>query len=159
MKTHRKRDIFVEGAIPASFIAESIAKHAGRHDIGAHEIFLGQVRADFASDTGATSGQGRSDIHVQAIEYTAYRDMALEQMTAIREEAFSRWPEMTCLHVHHSLGRIKAGELCFMVFASAPHRQQAREAVAYVTDEVKKRLPIFGKEILEDGGHVWKSNK
>ncbi|MBK8612748.1 MAG: molybdenum cofactor biosynthesis protein MoaE [Flavobacteriales bacterium] len=146
-KPHRKRDIFVEGAIAPSFIADNIAKHATRHDIGAHEIFLGQVRADVID--------GRS---VDAIEYTAYADMANEQMTAIREEAFARWPEMTCLHVHHSLGMIKAGELCFFVFASASHRQQAREAVAYVTDEVKKRLPIFGKEVFTEGGHVWKQN-
>lgn len=146
-RAHKKRDIFVEGAIPASFISESIAKHATRTDIGAHEIFLGQVRADVID--GKT---------VDAIEYTAYRDMANEQMTAIREDAFARWPAMTCLHVHHSQGLIKAGELCFMVFASAPHRQQAREAVAFVTDEVKKRLPIFGKEIFSDHTHIWKAN-
>ena len=83
--------------------------------------------------------------------------MANEQMIPIREEAFARWP-ITCLHVHHSQGIIKAGELCFFVFASSAHRQVAREAVAYVTDEVKKRLPIFGKEVLEDGEHVWKIN-
>jgi molybdopterin synthase catalytic subunit len=147
-KAHRKHDIFVEGAIAPAFIAERIAKHATRHDIGGHEIFLGQVRADVI--------EGRT---VAAIEYTAYRDMANEQMAVIREEAFARWPQMTCLHVHHSQGTIKAGELCFMVFASAPHRQQAREAVAYVTDEVKKRLPIFGKEIFAEGGHVWKENR
>lgn len=145
-KTHKKRDIFVEGAIAPSFVAESIAKHTTRTAIGGHEIFLGQVRADVIDD-GA----------VVAIEYTAYRDMANEQMIAIREEAFARWP-ITCLHVHHSQGVIKAGELCFFVFASAAHRQPAREAVAYVTDEVKKRLPIFGKEILSDTTHVWKTN-
>ena len=147
VKTHKQRDIFLEGAIPASFIAESIAKHATRTDIGGHEIFLGQVRADMIDGK-----------QVHAIEYTAYRDMANEQMTVIREEAFARWTQMTCLHVHHSQGLIKAGELCFMVFASAPHRQQAREAVAFVTDEVKKRLPIFGKEILSDESHLWKHN-
>jgi molybdopterin synthase catalytic subunit len=147
VKTHKKRDIFVEGAIPPSFIGESLAKHATQTAIGGHEIFLGQVRGDVI--------EGKQ---VEAIEYTAYRDMANEQMTAIREEAFARWPQMTCLHVHHSQGVIKAGELCFMVFASAPHRQQAREAVAFVTDEVKKRLPIFGKEILSDRTHVWKEN-
>ena len=146
-KAHRKRDIFVEGAIPASFIAESIAKHATRTDIGGHEIFLGQVRADMI--------EGKQ---VHAIEYSAYRDMANEQMTIIREEAFARWPQITCLHVHHSQGPIMVGELCFMVFASAPHRQQAREAVAFVTDELKKRLPIFGKEIFAEGGHTWKRN-
>lgn len=145
-KTQRKRDIFVEGPIDPAFIAESIAKHATKHDIGAHEIFLGQVRAD------AIEGQ-----LVQAIDYTAYREMANEQMIPIREEAFARWP-ITCLHVHHSQGVIKAGELCFFVFASSGHRQAAREAVAYVTDEVKKRLPIFGKEILGDGTHKWKRN-
>jgi molybdopterin synthase catalytic subunit len=156
-RKHKVRDIFVEGAIPSSFIAESIAKHATRTDIGAHEIFLGQVRADTIDDP-RTGGKFPSPT-VSAIEYTAYRDMANEQMTVIREEAFARWPQMTCLHVHHSLGAINAGELCFMVFASAPHRQQAREAVAFVTDEVKKRLPIFGKEILSDSSHLWKSNK
>lgn len=146
--TQRTRDIFVEGPIPPSFVSESIAKHATRMDIGAHELFLGQVRAD-----------AKGDAIVAAIEYTAYRDMANEQMRTIREEAFARWPSMTCLHVHHSQGRIDAGQLCFMVFASAPHRQQAREAVAFVTDEVKKRLPIFGKELFADGGHTWKENR
>ncbi len=148
-KTHKKRDIFVEGAIAPAFVAESITKHATQTSIGGHEIFLGQVRADAIGATNAI---------VRAIEYTAYRDMANEQMIAIREEAFARWP-ITCLHVHHSLGTIAVGELCFFVFASAAHRQPAREAVAFVTDEVKKRLPIFGKEILLDNTHVWKENR
>jgi len=153
-KTHRKRDIFTEGPIDPAFIAESIAKHSTRHDIGAHEIFLGQVRADQVVMSSEVETRQPT---VQAIEYTAYQDMANEQMIAIREEAFARWP-ITCLHVHHSQGIIKAGELCFFVFASSAHRQTAREAVAFVTDEVKKRLPIFGKEILEDSTHVWKRN-
>lgn len=147
-KPHRLRDIFVQGAIPPAFIAESIAKHDTRTDIGGHEIFLGQVRADKI--------EGRV---VEGIEYSAYREMANEQMSLIREEAFARWPAITCLHVHHSLGVVRAGELCFMVFASAPHRHQAREAVAYVTDEVKERLPIFGKELLAEGRHHWKQNR
>ena len=65
---------------------------------------------------------------------------------------------MTCLHVHHSLGRIPAGQLCFFVFASAPHRLAAREAVAWVVDRIKADLPIFGKELLSDLGHTWKRN-
>lgn len=147
-KTHKVKDIFVEGPIAPAFIATSIAKHATRTDIGAHEIFLGQVRSDIIDGS-----------NVVAIEYTAYRDMALERMTAIREEAFTKWPSMTCLHVHHSLGTIKAGELCFMVFASAPHRQAAREAVALVVDRIKAELPIFGREVLSDNTHLWKQNK
>lgn len=146
-KAHKVKDIFVEGPIDPSSIGTSIAKHATRTDIGAHEIFLGQVRADAIDGTT-----------VQAIEYTAYRDMALERMTIIREEAFARWPQLTCLHVHHSLGTIPAGALCFMVFASAPHRIAAREAVAWLVDRIKAELPIFGKEVLSDSTHVWKRN-
>lgn len=154
-KTHRTKDIFVEGPIDPAFIATSIAKHATRTDIGAHEIFLGQVRAD--TFDGGIGGKFPAPT-VAAIEYTAYRDMALERMTVIREEAFSKLPSMTCLHVHHSLGNIPAGQLCFMVFASAPHRAAAREAVAYVVERIKAELPIFGKEILSDDSHVWKRN-
>ncbi|MCU0319920.1 MAG: molybdenum cofactor biosynthesis protein MoaE [Flavobacteriales bacterium] len=152
-KKHKVKDIFVEGPIDPTFIATSVAKHATRMDIGAHEIFLGQVRAD---EHRTSNIDVRSVI---AIEYTAYRDMALERMTAIREEAFTRWPSMTCLHVHHSLGVIPAGQLCFMVFASAPHRMAAREAVAWVVDRIKADLPIFGREVLSDSTHVWKVNR
>lgn len=170
VKTHKVKDIFVEGAISASFISDSIAKHSTRTDIGAHEIFLGQVRGDLVTLSLPKGEDGNvvrpstplrvihHDTRVIAITYSAYREMALERMTALREEAFTRWPTMTCLHVHHSLGTIKAGELCFMVFASAPHRQQAREAVAWVVDAIKSELPIFGKEVLGDGAHVWKTN-
>ncbi|MEX1132773.1 MAG: molybdenum cofactor biosynthesis protein MoaE [Flavobacteriales bacterium] len=151
---HSVKDIFVDGPIDPAFIATSIAKHATRMDIGAHEIFLGQVRADPV----ITPSPAEVRQQVTAIEYTAYRPMALERMTAIREEAFTKWPTMTCLHVHHSLGVIPAGQLCFMVFASAPHRIAAREAVAWVVDRIKAELPIFGREILSDSTHLWKTN-
>ncbi|MBX2974446.1 MAG: molybdenum cofactor biosynthesis protein MoaE [Flavobacteriales bacterium] len=165
-KPHKVKDIFVEGPIDPATIATSIAKHATRTDIGAHEIFLGQVRADVVgivtpgltrSRENAMPPDDRPPIAVIGIEYTTYRSMALERMTAIREDAFAQWPTMTCLHVHHSLGTVKAGELCFMVFASAPHRAAAREAVAYVVDRIKAELPIFGKEILSDDTHLWKT--
>ncbi len=154
-KKHKVKDIFVEGPIDPAFVGQSIAKHATRTDIGAHEIFLGQVRAD-AMDRG-TDGEFPAPT-VNAIAFTAYREMALERMTAIREEAFARWPGITCMHVHHSLGIVKAGELCFMVFASAAHRVAAREAVAWLVDRIKSELPIFGKEILSDSTHLWKRN-
>ena len=154
-KKHKVRDIFVDGPIDPQFVATSLAKHATRLDIGAHELFLGQVRADVMV---SPSNHGPEGTTVEAIEYTAYRDMALERMTDIREEAFAQWPSMTCLHVHHSLGRIPAGQLGFFVFASAPHRQAAREAVAWVVDRIKADLPIFGREVLSDSTHVWKRN-
>jgi molybdopterin synthase catalytic subunit len=45
MKERKPKNIFVQGPIAASFIADSIQKHSSKHDIGGHSIFLGQVRA------------------------------------------------------------------------------------------------------------------
>ena len=141
------KSIFIEGPISADFIASSIAKHQSKKNIGAHEIFLGQVRAD------EVDGQV-----VRAIEFTCYREMAESKAHEIREEAFARY-DLTCMHIYHSLGEIKSGEICYFVFASSVHRNEARTAVAFLVDKLKVELPIFGKELFEDQGHQWKSNK
>ncbi|MBT5133751.1 MAG: molybdenum cofactor biosynthesis protein MoaE, partial [Flavobacteriales bacterium] len=60
-QTVKKKKVFLEGAIDPGFIGESIAKHQSRTDIGAHDIFLGQVRMDPIGEQ-----------KVIAIEYTAY---------------------------------------------------------------------------------------
>ncbi len=118
-----------------------------KKDIGAHSIFLGQVRADEIN--GET---------VAAIEYTTYEEMALEKMHEIREAIFSKY-ELTCLHVHHSLGKVKAGEISLFVFASSAHRKAAIEACSEIVEKIKKELPVWGKEIFENEGYQWKENK
>lgn len=145
-KTMKKQNVFIEGAISPEFIATSIAKHQSKHSIGAHNIFLGQVRADEIQD-----------VKVTGIDFTAYEEMALEQIASIREKAFKTF-NLTCLHVHHSLGKIEAGEVCFFVFVSAKHSKEVYAATEYLVNIIKKKVPIFGKEILEDSSHQWKTN-
>lgn len=147
MSEKKLKNIFVEGPISAAFIADSIQKHAARTSIGAHDIFLGQVRADVINDR-----------IVAAIEYTTYEEMALQKMHEIRETIFDKY-ELTCMHVHHSLGRVKAGELCLFVFTSAPHRRAAIDACAELVELIKNELPVWGKEVFEDATHQWKVNK
>lgn len=98
----KPKNIFVDGAIAPSFIAESIAKHRSKTGIGGHNIFLGPVRAD------DVNGQ-----IVKAIEYTAYKEMALEKMHDIREAIFLKY-DLTCVHVHHSLGTVKAVKFVYL---------------------------------------------
>ena len=141
------KNIFTQGAIPPAFIAESIAKHASKKDIGAHSIFLGQVRADVIEDKT-----------VSAIEYTTYEDLALQKMHELREEIFAKY-ELTCMHVHHSLGEVKAGEICLFVFTSSKHRKIAIDACGEVVERIKADVPVWGKEIFEDESHQWKVNK
>ena len=146
MKERKPKNVFKEGAISSEFIGESIAKHQTKTSIGAHNIFLGQVRADEID--GKT---------VSAIEYTAYEDMANEKFHEIREATFEKF-NLTCMHIYHSLGIVKAGEICLFVFVSSPRRKEVFKALEYVVEEIKAKAPVFGKEIFEDETHQWKVN-
>ena len=143
----KKRQVWVEGAIPPTAIAQSIAKHQTQTKIGAHQLFLGQVRADVV--------EGKT---VSAIEYSAYKEMAESVLEKIREGAFTRF-DITCLHIHHSLGTVEAGGICLFVFVSASHRKAASEAVHFIVEAIKSKVPIFGKEIFGDQTYQWKTNK
>jgi molybdopterin synthase catalytic subunit len=92
-----------------------------------------------------------------AIEYTAYEEMANEKLHEIRESAFEKF-DLTCLHIYHSLGTVKVGEICIFVFVSSKRRKQVYEATEYLVNKVKEEVPIFGKEILDNAEHQWKIN-
>ena len=147
MSDRKPKNIFTAGPIPASFIGESIQKHNTQTAIGGHSIFLGQVRSD-ETENGIVS----------AIEYTAFEDMAIEKMHLIREDIFAKYP-LTCMHVHHSLGTVAAGEICLFVFTSSAHRKAAIDACSETVERVKAELPVWGKEIIEGDVHQWKVNK
>lgn len=141
------KNCFKEGPITPAFIAESIAHHQVKTNIGAHQIFLGQVRADQID--GKT---------VSSIEYTAHEEMANKVFHEIRESAFDKF-DLTCMHIYHSLGIVKAGEICLFVFVSSKHRKMAQQAIEYLVEEIKAKVPVFGKEIFEDQSHQWKVNQ
>lgn len=141
-----KKTAFIQGAIHAEFIGNSIAKHQSKTTIGAHNIFLGQVRADEID--GKTVG---------AIEYSAYEEMAEQSFHEVREAAFAKY-DLTCLHIYHSLGIVKTGEICLFVFVSAPRRKVVFEAIEFLVEEIKQKVPVFGKEIFEDETYTWKKN-
>jgi molybdopterin synthase catalytic subunit len=143
----KPKNIFVNGPVASSFIAESIERHSSKTEIGGHSIFLGQVRADKI--------EGKV---VSAIEYTAYEELALEKMHNIREDIFKKY-SLTCMHVYHSLGSVAAGKVCLFVFTSSPHRKAAIDACEETVERIKAELPIWGKEIFEDNTHQWKENK
>ena len=141
-----KKSSFIQGAISSVFICESIAKHQSKTKIGAHNIFLGQVRADEI--------EGKQ---VVAIDYSAYEEMAEQSFYEIRESAFAQF-ELSCLHIYHSLGEVRVGEICLFVFVSAPRRKVVYEALEFLVEAIKEKAPIFGKEIFEDASYTWKKN-
>ena len=147
VKKKKKSNPFVEGPIEAAFVAKKISAHQSKTTIGAHDIFLGQVRRDEVEDS-----------QVEAIEYTAYEEMATDALYELKERTFAKFP-IVCMHIYHSIGVVKAGEICLFVFVSAKHRKTAYDALHYVVEGIKKEAPIFGKEILSNSEHIWKVNK
>lgn len=146
MKERKPKKVFVQGPISPEKIATSIANHQSKTNIGAHSIFLGQVRADTIDEKVVT-----------AIDYSAYEEMAEKVLFEIREDAFDKF-DLTCMHIYHSLGLVKTGEICLFVFTSSKHRKEAIDACSYLVEQIKIKVPIFGKEVFEDESHQWKVN-
>ncbi len=147
MTEKKKQNVFIVGPISPEFIATSIASHQSKTNVGAHSIFLGQVRADVLNDKV-----------VLAIDYTSYVPMAEEIVHEIREAIFAKYP-LSCMHIYHSLGRVEAGQICLFVFTSSPHRKEAQEACTELVERIKSEVPVWGKEILNDDTYIWKENK
>jgi molybdopterin synthase catalytic subunit len=105
-------------------------------------VFLGTVR------------NGPEENGVQAIEYSAYEEMVEAEFGRLAADAATRWPDAR-IAVRHRLGTIPAGEASIGIAAAAPHRAQAFEACRFVIEEVKRRIPVWKKELRLDGSAVW----
>lgn len=110
-------------------------------DRGGLVTFTGVVR----DHTGAHS--------VTRLEYEAYRPMAVKVMAQIRAEVEAQWPTVRIACVHR-LGVLPVGELAVVVAAAAPHRDAAFAACQRYIDRLKEDVPIFKREVREDGS-VW----
>lgn len=139
--------LFIEGPIDHSAITKALAQLSHDCENGAHEIFLGQVRAD------------QIDGHtVVAIEYSAFEEMVEEQLKKITDQIFDQF-SIRALYIRHSLGVVPAGSISLFVLISAPHRQAAFDATRCFVDRLKAELPIWGKEIFNNQPSQWKVNR
>ena len=118
-----------------------VAEVAGA-TLGGTGVFLGTVR------------DGPDEQGVTAIEYSAYEEMVEAEFGRLLADARGRWPEARIV-VRHRLGTIPVGEASIAIVAAAPHRAQAFEACRYVIEEVKRRVPVWKKELRVDGSEVW----
>ncbi len=110
-------------------------------DSGGIDVFIGTVR-------NATKGK-----KVARLEFEAYEPMALSEMEKIAKQAFEKWPVQKIL-IHHRTGVLQIGEIPVIIAVSAAHRDTAFTACRYIIDMLKQTVPIWKKEIFEDG-EVW----
>ena len=137
-----------------------VAGGAGLFRVVASPLDLGEVvRAVEGEDAGGLvtfSGCVRQQTHgrrVVRLEYEAYAPMAERGMAAIGVEAQERWPQSR-LAIVHRVGVLAPGELAVVIAAAAPHRAEAFEACRHAIERLKQDVPIWKKEVFEDGA-VW----
>jgi molybdopterin synthase catalytic subunit len=104
-------------------------------------LFLGRVRDHARGQT------------VTRLDYEAYGDMALHELSALSALADEARAEHGASRVAavHRTGRLEIGELAVAIAVAAPHRQQAFAACAWLIDTLKQRVPIWKKEWYADG--------
>ena len=136
--------MFLEGPIPQRLL--EAAMNEKETASGARLFFAGTVRAD--DFNGSV---------VKAIEFTAQQTLCEMIKEQIIEESRIMY-SINSAEVYHSLGRVNAGQACFLVTVQCGHRREGFEALRYIVDEFKKRCPVFGKELMENGQYQWKEN-
>lgn len=112
-----------------------------RNDAGGTVIFIGTVRDN-------TKGK-----RVIKLEFEAYEAMAVAEMRKIAHAILQRWSVLG-VSIHHRLGTLTIGEIPVIIAVVSAHRQEAFEACQYAIDTLKQTVPIWKKEVFEDGD-VW----
>ena len=107
-------------------------------EAGGYVFFLGKVRNE---------NHGR---RVKKLVYEAYPEMAEAEMGRIRKEALERFPILDML-IWHRYGELEVGQDTILIIASGKHRKEAFEACSWAIDEVKKRVPVWKKEVTDEG--------
>jgi molybdopterin synthase catalytic subunit len=115
-----------------------LAAHPGS---GGSTVFIGTVR---------DQTQGRK---VLRLEFEAYAPMAVSEMRKIAAVAEERWQAHHVV-IHHRVGSLEVGEIAVIIAVATPHRRAAFEACQFAIDTLKESVPIWKKEIFEDG-EVW----
>ena len=106
-------------------------------------VFAGTVR---------NATRGKTVLH---LHFEAYEKMALKEMQKIADESTKRWG-LHHIVVHHRIGTVPIGEEAVVIACSSAHRKEAFQACEYAIDQLKKTVPIWKKEVFEDGA-VWVS--
>lgn len=129
-----------DGVLDESAVRAAVS----RPGAGAILVFHGVTRDNFA-------GRG-----VRRLEYEAYPEMAIAQMRAIADEASERWTGVR-VAMSHRTGVVPVEEASVLIAVSSPHRGDAYEASRFCIDTLKARVPIWKREIYDDGS-AWKAN-
>lgn len=119
----------------------AVLAHVQAPGAGAVDVFIGTVRDNTRQKA------------VVRLDYEAYAPMALKKMEELAAEARRRWP-VEALAMVHRVGVLQIGEAAVVIAVATPHRAEAFAACRWLIDTLKETVPIWKKEVFEDG-EVW----
>lgn len=122
----------------APLSADEIASRVTNPFSGATLVFVGTVRE-------WTKGK-----RTVFLEYEAYPEMAVAQMERIGKEIDEQWPG-TRVAIVHRVGKLGISEASVVIAIATPHRADSFSACRHAIERLKQIVPIWKKEIWEDG--------
>jgi molybdopterin synthase catalytic subunit len=117
------------------------------------ERAVAEVRSDEAGAVATFAGTVRAHSRgrtVLGLEYEAYEGMAERVMARIADGLKERYA-ITEVAIHHRVGPVEVGELSVVVAVSGPHRADTLAACRDAIDTLKETVPLWKKEVYEDG--------
>jgi molybdopterin synthase catalytic subunit len=123
-----------------------------RKDFSVDEIIDGlksRSTGGVVSFLGVVRGESKGKA-VEHIEIEVYEEMAVKQLEVIRREAIERF-RVEEVAIVHRYGSLKASENILLIVVASAHRAEAFDACRYVVDEIKRRVPIWKKEVTPEG--------
>ncbi|MET3288983.1 UNVERIFIED_CONTAM: molybdopterin converting factor subunit 1 [Brevibacillus sp. OAP136] len=125
--------------------ADELVKLVSNPRAGAILTFVGTVR-EF------THGQ-----RTVSLTYEAYVPMAVQKMQQVASEIKERWPQAE-VAMHHRIGNLAIEDIAVVIAVATPHRDESFEAGRYAIERLKQIVPIWKKELWEDGSE-WKGHQ
>ncbi len=119
-----------------SYYQKIVEKDSG--NVGAVVSFVGIVRG---------RNRGRN---VRGISYECYRELAENYLKDLEEEILKKY-RLRDIVIAHRTGMVYVGEISLIVICASEHRDEAFKACREVVERIKEKLPIWKKEIYENG--------
>jgi molybdopterin synthase catalytic subunit len=125
---------------PLPLSSNDLSEWAVRPDCGAVVTFCGTARSS------STTGHD-----ILSLEYETSIELAESRIIEVVASARTRWPEIGNVAVHHRVGVVPLSEPAVVVVVSSPHRHEAFAAAQFCIDTVKRCVPMWKREVWEDG--------
>jgi len=126
--------------VSESIQVEKVQSLVEGHKNGGIVHFVGTVR-------NQTNGEP-----VKYLDFECYEPMAIKEMRKIGEAAINKF-QVTAIALIHRVGKAELGETVVAIAASSPHRKNAFLACEFAIDTLKETVPIWKKEVFENGYH------